>query len=795
MELTAALTISSWSWLWPVAGVLAVATILLAWGYFSAPPSAARSLGPLLKFLGIAALAACLLEPLWSGQRVRPGANLFAVLADNSQSLQIHDSGDPQSRGDALRTLVSPASSPWQADLGEDFEVRRYAFDARLQSSRDFGDLNFEGRGTALATSLKTLKERFQGRPLAGVLVFTDGNATDIAGTSPDLAGVPPVYPVVLGKPGNTRDLSISQVGVTTSVFEDAPVTLQAEIGSAGFSGEDVRAQLLNREGQVVSEQPVETGRSDASSPVRFQFKPEKAGLSFYQLRVGTRADLNPGILTNAVKAATASEATLANNARIVAVNREQGPYRILYVSGRPNWEFKFLKRAIQADKEVELVGLIRVARREPKFEFRGRAGETSNPLFRGFGEQSPEDVERYDQPVLVRLDTRDELELRNGFPRTAEELFAYHAVILDDLECAFFAPDQAAVLQRFVTERGGGLLMLGGMESFREGGYYRTPIGDILPVYLDNAVAPTESVPLRFELSRDGWLQSWARLRDTEAEERGRIETMPPFLVANRVRDPKPGASIIATAKDPQGKDIPALAIQRFGRGRTGAMLIGDFWRWGMQNPEARNDMEKTWRQLVRWLVSDIPKRVEIASEPIPEDPNGAIRVEVRVRDAQFQPADNAAVSIEVEPITFGTAPSTNTLTLRAEPALTEPGLYEASYIPRTPGGFRANAKVQNALGAEEGRAETGWSSDPVAEEFRSLVPNLPLLEEIARKTGGRVVPAEGLGAFVQELPTHTAPVMESWSHPAWHTPYLFAFALACFIAEWGLRRVKGLP
>ncbi|MGE3312378.1 MAG: glutamine amidotransferase [Limisphaerales bacterium] len=792
MELIASLTFSAWNWLWPVAGVLALAAALLVWGYFSAPPSTARSLGPILKILGIAALAACLLEPLWSGQRVRPGANLFAVLADNSQSLQIHDSGDPKSRGAQLQTLVAPATSPWQADLAENFEVRRYVFDTRLQSTRDFAELQFEGRGTALATSLRSLRDRFEGRPLAGVLLFTDGNATDIAGSSPDLTGLPPVYPVVIGQPGNTRDLSITQVGVTTSVFEDAPVTLQADIGTSGFSGESVRAQLIDQKGVSVGEQTVDTGRPSATASVRFQYKPEQPGLSFYQLRVGTPQDLNPGLQTNL---ASAAEATLANNARIVAVNREQGPYRILYVSGRPNWEFKFLKRAVQADREVELVGLIRVARREPKFEFRGRAGETSNPLFRGFGEQSPESVERYDQPVLVRLDTRDELELRNGFPRTPEELFAYHAVILDDVENAFFAPDQAAVLQRFVTERGGGLLMLGGMESFREGGYYRTPIGDMLPVYLDPTRAPTESVPLRFELSRDGWLQSWARLRDTEAEERDRIETMPPFLVANRIRDPKPGASVIASAKDPQGKDVPALAVQRFGRGRTGALLIGDFWRWGMQSPEARADMEKSWRQLVRWLVSDIPKRVEIASEPVPEDPNGAIRIEVRVRDPQFQPADNAAVSIEVEPVAFGAASTNVALALRAEPALSEPGLYEATYIPRTPGGFRARARVLNALGAEEGRAETGWTSDPVAEEFNSLVPNLPLLEEIARKTGGRPVRASDLDAFVRELPTRTAPVMESWSSPAWHTPYLFAFALACLVAEWGLRRVKGLP
>ncbi len=798
--LTATLTFSGWTWLWPAACALGLGLALLAWGYLAAPPSTARWLGPILKALGIAALAACLLEPLWSGQRARPGANLFVLLADNSQSLRIHDGGDTRSRGDVLSEMVAPATAPWQADLDEVFEVRRYLFDARLQATRDFSELHFDGRSSALATSLRNLGERFRGRPLAGILLFTDGNATDATTRLPDLDGVPPVYPVLIGSPGNTRDLSVNQVGVTTSVFEDSPVTIQADIGTSGFGNENVRAQILDLGGRVVSEQPVDARRDGTPAPVRFQFKPEEPGLSFYQVRVGTPDSLGPATPA-ATNQTPTTEATLANNQRIVAVNRERGPYRILYVSGRPNWEFKFLKRAVQADKEVELVGLIRVAKREPKFEFRGRAGETSNPLFRGFGEQSPENVERYDQPVLVRLDTRDELELRNGFPRTPEELFPYHAVILDDLESAFFAPDQAAVLQRFVSERGGGLLMLGGMESFREGGYYRTPIGDMLPVYLDPGPTPTESVPLRFDLSREGWLQAWARLRDNENDERARIESMPPFLVANRIRDTKPGASVIASAKDPAGNDVPALAVQRFGRGRTAALMVGDVWRWGMQNTEARADMDKAWRQLVRWLVSDIPKPVELTAEPIPDDPNGAVRLEIRVRDPQFQPADNANVSVEVEPIQIAspanpaTASTTNSLVLRADPALTEPGLYEAVYIPRSAGGFRARAKALNPMGAEIGRAETGWSSDPVAEEFRSLVPNPALLEEIARKTGGRMIQARDLPAFVRELPTRNAPVMESWSQPAWHTPILFGFALACLLAEWGLRRTKGLP
>ena len=76
----------------------------------------------------------------------------------------------------------------------------------------------------------------------------------------------------------------------------------------------------------------------------------------------------------------------------------------------------------------------------------------------------------------------------RAAFPRTPEVLFEYHALILDDLEAGFFTADQQALVERFVSERGGGLLMLGGQGSFRQGGYERTPIGELLPVYLDRA-------------------------------------------------------------------------------------------------------------------------------------------------------------------------------------------------------------------------------------------------------------------------------------------------------------------
>jgi uncharacterized membrane protein len=595
----------------------------------------------------------------------------------------------------------------------------------------------------------------------------------------------------------------VQQVTATQSAFEDAPVSLQANVTTSGYRGQPIVAKVLDRTGKTVQEQTTDARADGEPLAFRFQLKPEMPGISYYQVRVTSKADANatpppPAGGKEPVNQGGRGEATMANNSRVVAVDRGQGPFRVLYVAGRPNWEFKFLNRAIQEDAQIQLVALIRVAKREPKFDFRGRVGETSNPLFRGFGNQSADEIQRYDQPVLQRLYTRDEFELQAGFPRTPEDLYGYHAVILDDVEAEFFSPDQQLLLQKFVSERGGGLLMLGGMESFHEGNYLHTPIGDALPVYLDRNEENLEPPgPVNFQLAREGWLQAWARLRDTEADERTRLEKMVTFDVVNRVRGIKPGASMIATVRDAKGTELPGLAIQRFGRGRSAALMVGDFWRWGMADAASHLDMDKAWRQLVRWLIADVPARVQLTVDPVPADANGAVRIQARVRNEKFQPVDDATVVIEVEPIVFeGTgAAAAAPIKLEAEPGLSEPGLYQATYVPRQTGGYKAVATVKNGAGADLGRAEAGWSTDLAAEEFRSLTPNVALLEEIARKTGGQVIPMDDLEKFARKLPQMRAPVMETWSYPAWHTPLMFAFALACLLAEWGLRRWKGMP
>lgn len=157
---------------------------------------------------------------------------------------------------------------------------------------------------------------------------------------------------------------------------------------------------------------------------------------------------------------------------------------------------------------------------------------------------------------------------------------------------------------------------------------------------------------------------------------------------------------------------------------------------------PSAKQ-LGKAWRQLARWLVADVPARVQIESQPLVEDAQGSVTLTVRVRDARFKPVEDAAVTIEVEPVLFaGDPPEDPTaIRLRAEPVPGEPGAYALPYVPRRNGGFRARAVVLNETERGLRRAETGWSTDLAADEFRSLAPNVALLEEASheRPAGGR--------------------------------------------------------
>jgi uncharacterized membrane protein len=772
-------------WWGIVAAVMTLALLLITWSYVRARSRRSVRLAcAVLKALAFASLVFMLLEPLLIRSRPRRGANAFAVLVDNSQSLLIHDDNAAQSRGDWIRDRLS--ESAWKTRLGQDFDVRNYVFDSTLRSVDGFDTLAFEGTDSSLGTSLTSLSRRFHGLPLAGILLFTDGNRTDLGDV--DCSSLPPVYPVVPPTHGKQRDVGVRDVSVSQTNFEAAPVVLRADIAATGFSDEPIVVAVVDESGKVVERQQATSPGDNKLLNFRFQFRPERKGVNFYAVRAFPASE--DATAQAGAGAPSSSEQILANNSRLVVVDQGGGPYRILYLSGRPNWEFKFLRRALFEDEQIQLVGLLRIARRQPRFDFQSSARDrTISPLYSGFDHPDADTAERADQAVLVRLGTLDEEELRDGFPKSAEELYRYHAIIIDDLEAAFFTQDQLALLRSFVSARGGGLLMLGGPDSFADGAYDRTPVGELLPVYLNSSPPVRELGSHRLVLTREGWLQPWVRTRKTEDEERKRLAAMPEFQTLSSVGRIKPGAVTLAELTDEEGQIVPALVSQTFGKGHVAALLIGDLWRWAMRRAHAEEtDFERSWRQTARWLVSDVPGRVDLSIRPKADSSTPGIEIAVRVRDAEYRPLDNAKVGLKV------TLPDKTDLNLGAEPVGREAGLYAATYVTKLPGAYRIVATAAGVDGAIVGKREVGWAAQPIADEFARLTPDHDFLAALASKTGGEVVDPNRLDAFISSLPSRGVPITEQWASPLWHHPLYLLIAILCLSAEWGLRRVNGL-
>ena len=412
---TATSGVEAGQWLWgapewtiPAALIVVVLASLVIWNYAQRGVLAGiRVTAGLLKLAAIVLLAICLLQPLRSGTRPRPNANLLPILVDNSQSMRLKPAdnstliGSAETRGE-MATAAFDDDATWKNRLAQTFDVRTYSFDSRLESIDDPQALPMDGHVSSLFGGLQSLKDRFADRAVGSVLLFTDGNMTDKPAADFDWSQLGfPVYAVLPEKEEPVRDLRIADVSVQQTDFESAPLTVRVMVDSVAMDATNAVVQLRDAStDRIVEEQKITIGSDGETKEVSFRFRPESNGVQFFRVNVFREID-RAWFDDPDSSLSESNEATLINNRRIVAVNRAAGPYRVLYVSGRPNWEFKFIRRSLQEDAEVQLVGLLRIANKEPKFSFRDRGVNATNPLFAGLGDDAEDAAAQYDEPVM----------------------------------------------------------------------------------------------------------------------------------------------------------------------------------------------------------------------------------------------------------------------------------------------------------------------------------------------------------------------------------------------------------
>jgi hypothetical protein len=255
----------------------------------------------------------------------------------------------------------------------------------------------------------------------------------------------------------------------------------------------------------------------------------------------------------------------------------------------------------------------------------------------------------------------------------------------------------------------------------------------------------------------------------------------------------PKPGAAVLANMITPEGRKLPLLITQNFGRGRTAIMATGGSWRWQMSSPLGDTAHDLFWQQLLRWLVSDSPGRVKASVPAQMLLDNGAVSLTAEVRDQQYNPAPDAKVEAHI------LGPSGVTALVEMTPVPDNPGQFQAVWSAPKTGAYLTEVTAQRREAATGTVKELGRDvltfqrMDGVAENFHTE-QNRDLLERLATQTGGQYWKPADLGKLAGAIPFSEAGVTVRETRDLWNLPLVFLVLVLLRFSEWWLRRKWGI-
>jgi uncharacterized membrane protein len=756
------------------AGLLSAAVIFISYWWAKGRAKWGRRIWLLgLRWLVIAGVILCLLDPQWVEAIKHQPKSRVAVLLDTSRSMSLKDV--PATRlGTAqnwLEQRFSPAVPPNAA-------VTYYTFNESLLPLPSLDSASPTGGVTALANALEGLLAIPSDDPLSGVLVCSDGIET----TRQDPETIArlyhrkniPIHTITVGMTNEMQDLVLENIQVKRAVPNQAPTRIAINMRSAGYQNQTVPVQIRHDKQMIATR---EIKLNGGSQTIEMDFTPRQKGFQTYEVSVPPQT----------------GEWLASNNRRVFGVEVVDPAIRVLYMEGTPQQpgspipEWKYLKDALQSDTNIS----VRVLYRK-----------------QGAGEQLLQTVDTDPQTgekiYPVEHSTK-------GFPRTLAGLLNYDVIIHSDIRKESFTPQQLVNIAKLVEEYGGGFLMIGGNSAFGKGGYHRTILDRIIPVAMEQQ-HDSQARTFRMRVPRGALLHPVMAFGATKEEsELIWTKKFPLLYGCNLVDRAKPGALVLGrdlTHRNTYGPSL-ILAVQDIGKGRSMAFTSDTTRSWGKDfetlwgerinpsmpltelNCDARY-YRQFWVNAVRWLAAgrigrtNNPVTLELAQSYC--QPNEHVSAKVTVRDKELQEIGTADVALLLS------RPGKTNLTVKAQYDGASRS-YLAELAPGWAGNFTITAEAA-LKGRKLGADRQLLVCEAADREMAELRARPDRMAAISRASGGKIISMTDQDApRVQSLFGNMPPVTTEYRRtPLWDRSWWLGMILGLLAIEWGVRRLSGL-
>lgn len=727
--------------------------------------------------IGAAVIALLMfLQPLLVVDRGERLPSNLVLLLDDSASMGVSDGlRDDPSRAATIAARLGLADTSELSRL-ERRELTRRLLDRGLRddlagsgarrvhehqfSDRFFleapGDEDARGRSrenTAVGGALEQALAAYQGPPLAGVVLFSDGRSN--AGVSPDRAartyakaGVP-IHVVAVGDERELRNARVAAVEVNEIAFVRDPIQVVVSVEAQGLATESADLRLEKRrdggDWEAVATQTLTFADEGRLSTATFSFAQDKPG------EVELRATLDE------ISGEFGTEDNLGR-ARVRVVKKQM---RALLVAGLAFPEVQFLTNALMRDPSIELSTWLMYA--EPEYRQKGNI-------------------------VIDRL------------PRTEEELDAYDCVLLYDPDLRQLPANFTEMLTGFVGRSGGGLVYIAGEAATRDVFDRKHPSSDalldLLPVVREPGMFRTRvemrlgsSTEWRVELTDAGLNSELFSFDDDAARNLRILRSLPGFYWHFPVTRPKPGAAVLARHGDARmsnqyGRHV-VIATQLFGPGRSFFLAMDSSYRWRYLG---ENYFDGFWARLVN--RAGFAKRLggrqalDVSADRSDFAPGDLVEFRARFPEGERLGADLGSLAAEIEAGDESAEP----LVFRPDPA--DPTLFLARH--RLGRGGPHQVRVWPAEDPQEGARAASLEFE-VRRPDRELMDaslDLGTLTRLAETTGGQVFFPDQVGRLAAAIETGFVDVIDQDRQELWDAPLLWGLLLLLIFVEWVLRK-----